>query len=73
LVKGDKTNEKQDLASRHSPNTSNNPPNYTNKILANTSGLSLQIISPNQQNISLTSDDILTLPKTTVYAELSLL
>ena len=41
------------------------------KILANTSGLNLQIINPNQQNISLTNDDILTLPKTTVYAELS--
>jgi DMSO/TMAO reductase YedYZ molybdopterin-dependent catalytic subunit len=41
------------------------------KISADTSGLSLQIINLGQQNITLTSDDILALPKTTVYAELS--
>jgi DMSO/TMAO reductase YedYZ molybdopterin-dependent catalytic subunit len=41
------------------------------KTSADTSGLNLQIINLGQQNITLTSDDILALPKTTVYAELS--
>ncbi len=41
------------------------------KTSADTSGLSLQIINLGQQNITLTSDDISALPKTSVYAELS--
>ena len=41
------------------------------KTSADTSGLSLQIIDLGQQNITLASDNILALPKTTVYAELS--